>query len=93
MVEEEYPTTNGAMQNGSSGAILYYTLHARFLHVCMLSRCLELSRKFIKSALLVGYALAQMGGTQCSSSSWARRKWVDVFFSFLGPPSAVDKEP
>ncbi len=61
-----YPTTNGGMQNGRSVGICIRCIHV-FEHlapICMLSRCLltkisasEPSRKFIESALLVGYWL------------------------------------
>ncbi len=58
-----YPTSNGGMQNGSSVGICTRCVHvfARLAPICVLSRCLfnkisasELSRKVIKSALLVG---------------------------------------
>ncbi len=59
-----YPTTNGGMQNrGSVGAC--YTLRTRFRTFCVdlyaqsvlvdKISASELSRKFIKSAVLVGY--------------------------------------
>ncbi len=57
------PTTNGGVQNGSSVGI-HYTLHTRFctfgteLHAqsVLINKisALEFSRKFLKSALLVG---------------------------------------
>ena len=63
---ESFPTTNGGMQNGSSVEICARCIHvfAHLAPIYMLSRCLltkisasELSRKFIKSALLAGYVL------------------------------------
>ncbi len=59
----ESPTINGGMQNGSSVGIHTHCIHvfARLVPIFMLSRCSlanisawKLSRKFIKSALLVG---------------------------------------
>ncbi len=60
-----YPTTNGGMQNGGSVRISTHRIQvfARLAPICLLSRCLyynkisasELSRKFIKGTLLVGY--------------------------------------
>ncbi len=70
-----YPTTNGDVQNGSSvGMCSTRRTHAfaRLAPICMLCRCLsnaisasELSRKFIKSALLVGYSTNYLGHTIC----------------------------
>ena len=60
----DYPTTNAGMQNGSSVGICTCCIHifARLASTCMLSpvrinkiSASELSRKFIKGALLVGY--------------------------------------
>ena len=60
------PTTNGGMQNGTSVGECTGCIHVfeRLAPICMLSRCLvtkisasELSRRFVKSALLVGVSL------------------------------------
>ncbi len=60
-----YPTTNGGMQHESLVGTRTHCIHvfARLALICKPSRCLltkisasELSRKFIKSALLVGYS-------------------------------------
>ena len=60
---QAYPTTNGGMQNGSSVGPCTHYIHvfAYVAPICMLRTkninnisASELSRKFIKSALLVG---------------------------------------
>ncbi len=73
------PTTNGGMQNGSSVGIRTCCVHvfARSAPIFMLSRCLltefcasELSRKFVKSVLLVGWESPRGLTLPSTSLSW-----------------------
>ena len=83
--EEENPTTNGGVQNGSSVEI-YYTLHTRFctfgadLHAqpVLVNKIFasELSQKFIKTALLVGEEEGEEDKDK--SSGCAVTEWVEV---------------
>ena len=64
--KDDCQTTNGYVQNGISVGICTHCIHvfAHWALICMLSKCLfkknyasELSRKFIRSELLVGWQL------------------------------------
>ncbi len=76
--------SNGGMQNGSSVRMCTRCIHV-FLHVrcrrVMLSRCLstkflhsELSQKFIKSVLLVGYVCVWERERGCQLRIWVSRR-------------------
>ncbi len=87
-----YPTTNGGMQNGSPVGACTRCMHvfARSAPSCMLSRCLvtelsasELSRKLIKSPLLVGDA-------------WVFKTWLGNGWTLAKsppPPSILSSFP